>query len=251
MHQHSIWDSSDTAPNEVNDLLAALGQLDLSENRSTNDTSSEVDLSSLLGSLGQSQSLSDDVPSGVPQGDGGGGGGGADHTNSGRGIMRALQDIQLAGDATSPSKSNGEDLLSAQESIMSFFGGDEKPRKEKTEVDDASVGYDYDDLMANLRGKSNRPSGSGSCGPHSGLIRDIGVREDINKAGMRRIKKKSVQFSKKGRRGKPVYAMEDTNYAACPFNENDNWGLFCVFDGHVDKDAAVAAKVHRRKGELF
>lgn len=70
------------------------------------------------------------------------------------------------------------------------------------------------------------------------LFRGYGVREDINKAGLRRVKKgKGIHAS-----GKPVLQMEDVNVVLHPYWSDSNKALFAVFDGHVGKNCAIAAK---------
>jgi serine/threonine protein phosphatase PrpC len=41
---------------------------------------------------------------------------------------------------------------------------------------------------------------------------------------------------------KKVFQMEDQNICLCPFDDNLEVAFFAVFDGHVDKNAAIAAK---------
>jgi len=71
------------------------------------------------------------------------------------------------------------------------------------------------------------------------LIQEFAVKADLNKMGLRG--KPGVGFSKaKGGKEKPQ--MEDENFCEFPFNGDPNKGLFCVFDGHAGKEAAIAAK---------
>ena len=64
------------------------------------------------------------------------------------------------------------------------------------------------------------------------------VLVDINKAGLRRVKKgKGIHAS-----GKPVLQMEDVNVVLHPYSSDPNKALFAVFDGHVGKNCATAAK---------
>lgn len=75
--------------------------------------------------------------------------------------------------------------------------------------------------------------------PEGKLFRDFGVREDINKAGLRRVKKgKGLHATS----GKPVLQMEDVHTVVHPFGDDPNKALFAVFDGHVGKNCAIAAK---------
>jgi hypothetical protein len=74
--------------------------------------------------------------------------------------------------------------------------------------------------------------------PAGKLYRDHGVRDDINKAGLRRVKKgKGIHAS-----GKTVLQMEDVHVIIHPYGDDSNKALFCVFDGHVGKNCAVQAK---------
>eukprot|EP01116_Phalansterium_solitarium_P016117 TRINITY_DN366_c0_g1_i1.p1 TRINITY_DN366_c0_g1~~TRINITY_DN366_c0_g1_i1.p1 ORF type:complete len:1177 (+),score=508.00 TRINITY_DN366_c0_g1_i1:146-3676(+) len=84
-------------------------------------------------------------------------------------------------------------------------------------------------------------SRSAAWSPGSGVVRSFGVREDINKAGMRRAKKKTLQFTKNGTvQAEPQ--MEDMSVCEFPFEASPVQGLFCVFDGHAGKECAVAAQ---------
>lgn len=62
------------------------------------------------------------------------------------------------------------------------------------------------------------------------VIRSFSVREDLNKSGMRRSKKKVQQ--------------EDQFVAEFPFAADQFKGLFCVFDGHGGKECAIEAKTY-------
>jgi serine/threonine protein phosphatase PrpC len=61
--------------------------------------------------------------------------------------------------------------------------------------------------------------------------------EALNKSGLARAKK-SVPLNKGGKKG--AYQMEDYHFCEFPWI-NENWGLFCVFDGHSGKDCAETA----------
>jgi len=63
------------------------------------------------------------------------------------------------------------------------------------------------------------------------LISCYGVEEDLNRAGL--VRSKKTDIAQQGK--KKVYQMEDTNYCAYPFDNNQNVSLFCVFDGHAGK----------------
>jgi len=96
----------------------------------------------------------------------------------------------------------------------------------------------YDDFFKGLNTASEVANESVEISPRGDkLIRAYGVRDDMNRRGMQKVKKKS-QLNAHGR---GVYQMEDTNYVEVPFDNNNDRALFCVFDGHVDKNAAIAA----------
>jgi serine/threonine protein phosphatase PrpC len=72
------------------------------------------------------------------------------------------------------------------------------------------------------------------------LLRDLAARDDINKSGLRRAKKRPMNWGSKKK--KRSLQMEDTNYLAYPFGKDDGVALFGVFDGHVGKYCAQAAR---------
>eukprot|EP01102_Stenamoeba_stenopodia_P008599 TRINITY_DN2493_c0_g1_i3.p1 TRINITY_DN2493_c0_g1~~TRINITY_DN2493_c0_g1_i3.p1 ORF type:complete len:623 (+),score=220.61 TRINITY_DN2493_c0_g1_i3:71-1939(+) len=82
------------------------------------------------------------------------------------------------------------------------------------------------------------------------LFRGYGIREDINKAGLRRVKKgKGIHAS-----GKPVLQMEDVNVVLHPYSSDSNKALFAVFDGHVQKlchccKRSLATRVYHADGK--
>ena len=97
------------------------------------------------------------------------------------------------------------------------------------------VPLSYDDFMAALSGATQSeappPPERGD-----GVLRMIGMREDMNRRGMKKIKKKSVTT---GLRQKGVYQMEDTSVMAYPFEGDSTLALLGIFDGHSGKDAAT------------
>ena len=96
----------------------------------------------------------------------------------------------------------------------------------------------YDDFFKGLSSAVADAAATVDISPRGDkVISAYGMREDMNKRGMTRVKKKTQLDAK----GKGVYQMEDTHSITCPFNSDDHLALFCVFDGHVDKNAAVAA----------
>eukprot|EP01094_Clydonella_sp_ATCC50884_P027429 TRINITY_DN786_c0_g1_i2.p1 TRINITY_DN786_c0_g1~~TRINITY_DN786_c0_g1_i2.p1 ORF type:complete len:406 (-),score=150.89 TRINITY_DN786_c0_g1_i2:602-1660(-) len=120
----------------------------------------------------------------------------------------------------------------------------------------AGTSLSYDDFMSSLYSNKSTGGAGGSAEVKVGgkgesfqeyienkekergdaLVRSFGVREDMNKSGMRRAKKKTMKF---GTKGKAIYQMEDTNWVGCPFLDDGDKACFCVFDGHVDKNCAV------------
>ncbi len=63
----------------------------------------------------------------------------------------------------------------------------------------------------------------------SHVVRDWAAHEDMNKKALQKDKFKKVQ-------------MEDQHLCLCPFADNLEMALFAVFDGHGEKNAAIAAK---------
>mmetsp|Transcript_2250 Transcript_2250/g.7129 ORF Transcript_2250/g.7129 Transcript_2250/m.7129 type:complete len:911 (+) Transcript_2250:406-3138(+) len=72
------------------------------------------------------------------------------------------------------------------------------------------------------------------------LVRDLAAKDDINKSGLRRAKKRPMNWGSKKK--KRTLEMEDTNFLAYPFGKDDGVALFGVFDGHVGKYCAQAAR---------
>jgi hypothetical protein len=60
-------------------------------------------------------------------------------------------------------------------------------------------------------------------------LKDFAVRQDAN-----------LKALKKDRTKKPQ--MEDQNVCMCPFDDNLDMAFFAVFDGHIEKNAALFAK---------
>jgi len=71
------------------------------------------------------------------------------------------------------------------------------------------------------------------------VIKEYGIREDINKKGLRKSKKMSMKF---GASAGP--SMEDMNLVLFPWTNDNTRGLFSVYDGHAGKDCAHTA-IHR------
>lgn len=113
--------------------------------------------------------------------------------------------------------------------------------------------FDYDTFFQQMNAASQAGSNEADISPRgSKLLRAYGMRDDMNKRGMQKTKKKS----KLSAHGRGVYQMEDANYIGYPFYENEDRALFCVFDGHVDKNAAIAAtkifpEVKKKPATLF
>jgi len=66
------------------------------------------------------------------------------------------------------------------------------------------------------------------------ILQKFGVAEDMNRAGMRRGKKRPMMGKK--------YQMEDKHFAEFPFHNDPLRALFCVFDGHAGKRCAEHAR---------
>lgn len=98
----------------------------------------------------------------------------------------------------------------------------------------------YDDFFAGLNRASETNAATTELAPRGDrLLRSFATKEDMNRRGMQRAKKKSNVDAK----GQGIYQMEDAYYSAYPFANNEDLGLFCVFDGHVDKNASQAAAI--------
>merc|ERR1712137_1176183 len=96
----------------------------------------------------------------------------------------------------------------------------------------------YDDFFKGLNSAQGMSEATREISPRGHrLIRAYGARDDMNKRGMQKIKKKTVFNA----RGRGVYQMEDAHVIVCPFDDHPDRALFCVFDGHVDKNAAIEA----------
>jgi len=110
----------------------------------------------------------------------------------------------------------------------------EKTKQNKEQ--ETSAAMSYDDFMAALSGAPKEikmPSPRGDD-----LIRGIGAREDMNRRGMKKIKKRSITTGRK----KGVYQMEDVHYIGYPFENKRDLALLAVFDGHAEKECAETAK---------
>lgn len=68
------------------------------------------------------------------------------------------------------------------------------------------------------------------------IVKDYSVKEDPNKRGLRRTKKKAQYWQGSGK-----VEMEDQHLILFPFGTQSR-GLFCVFDGHAGTNCALAAK---------
>jgi len=99
----------------------------------------------------------------------------------------------------------------------------------------------YDDFFSGLnKAAETNPTSTITVAPRGDkLIREFATKEDMNRRGMQRAKKRSNVDAK----GQGVYQMEDANFSSYPFATNTKIGLFCIFDGHVDKNASIAATV--------
>jgi len=76
------------------------------------------------------------------------------------------------------------------------------------------------------------------------LIKDFGVKSDINEKGLQRANKEKVEMkdgsSASGK--KKLYQMEDESICSYPLEGDVDKALFGVFDGHAGFSAAKAAK---------
>eukprot|EP01096_Ripella_sp_DP13-Kostka_P010053 TRINITY_DN3911_c0_g1_i2.p1 TRINITY_DN3911_c0_g1~~TRINITY_DN3911_c0_g1_i2.p1 ORF type:complete len:913 (+),score=459.06 TRINITY_DN3911_c0_g1_i2:370-2739(+) len=105
--------------------------------------------------------------------------------------------------------------------------------------------YSYEDLMANLMGGNgtHKNTVAEKAGPvlSNGLIRGFGLKEDMNRTGMKRTNKMSYKTPGSAVRGEGVFQMEDAHVIRCPLKEDESMALFCIFDGHVDNNASFSA----------
>eukprot|EP01127_Copromyxa_protea_P003187 TRINITY_DN13047_c0_g1_i1.p1 TRINITY_DN13047_c0_g1~~TRINITY_DN13047_c0_g1_i1.p1 ORF type:complete len:720 (-),score=227.49 TRINITY_DN13047_c0_g1_i1:184-2343(-) len=69
----------------------------------------------------------------------------------------------------------------------------------------------------------------------SSLKLEFGIKDDCNKAGMKRGKKGNVLAAKRNR-----FQMEDTHVVHFPLDKNKDVALFCVFDGHAGKGCSTS-----------
>eukprot|EP01117_Protostelium_nocturnum_P000197 TRINITY_DN1026_c0_g1_i1.p1 TRINITY_DN1026_c0_g1~~TRINITY_DN1026_c0_g1_i1.p1 ORF type:complete len:711 (-),score=212.53 TRINITY_DN1026_c0_g1_i1:69-2201(-) len=72
--------------------------------------------------------------------------------------------------------------------------------------------------------------------PGMPVVGSFGVREDMNKKGLRRSKKMSMKFGTM-----TGGVQEDANFAAFPWNGDDKRAIFSVYDGHAGKNCAETA----------
>eukprot|EP01097_Dermamoeba_algensis_P007080 TRINITY_DN4435_c0_g1_i1.p1 TRINITY_DN4435_c0_g1~~TRINITY_DN4435_c0_g1_i1.p1 ORF type:complete len:848 (-),score=193.37 TRINITY_DN4435_c0_g1_i1:191-2608(-) len=143
----------------------------------------------------------------------------------------ALKDLLAFGEETSP-KNNLE--TSTNTLSLLNLGGSQPQSKTKTNnglnTSSNAIGnsfFSYDELFK--KSVVSEKKTLRELDPFS-LVSDFAVFADINKAGLKRAKKKKMQ-------------MEDEYIADCPFNNDNNRALFGVLDGHIDKNCASDAKV--------
>eukprot|EP01103_Thecamoeba_quadrilineata_P015635 TRINITY_DN5001_c0_g1_i1.p1 TRINITY_DN5001_c0_g1~~TRINITY_DN5001_c0_g1_i1.p1 ORF type:complete len:463 (+),score=112.36 TRINITY_DN5001_c0_g1_i1:158-1546(+) len=110
------------------------------------------------------------------------------------------------------SKQDSEDISQAGWALLSLFG--KKPPKTAAKVE-----------------KAPPP-------PSLSLFRQYGLKEDMNKKGISKVKKPQMKVGKH----KAKLQMEDVSFVDPNFMSDHKKALFCVYDGHVDKNAALAAK---------
>jgi hypothetical protein len=103
--------------------------------------------------------------------------------------------------------------------------------------------------LLNFKGASDdEQSGAESSSeePRDTLVTEYFCKADVNKAGMRRGRKKAtISTALKG--NKEEFPMEDISCIELPFMEDTNKALFAVFDGHAGKKAAEGAKKYLPK----
>lgn len=103
--------------------------------------------------------------------------------------------------------------------------------------------------LLNFKGPSddeNSGAESSAEEPRDTLVTEYFVKSDVNKAGMRRGRKKAtISTALKG--NKDEFPMEDINHIEVPFMEDNNKAFFAVFDGHAGKKAAEGAKKYLPK----
>jgi serine/threonine protein phosphatase PrpC/uncharacterized protein YqgV (UPF0045/DUF77 family) len=103
--------------------------------------------------------------------------------------------------------------------------------------------------LLNFKGTSddeNSGAESSSEEPRDTLVTEYFIKSDVNKAGMRRGRKKAtISTALKG--NKDEFPMEDINHVEIPFMEDNNKAFFAVFDGHAGKKAAEGAKKYLPK----
>jgi serine/threonine protein phosphatase PrpC len=145
-----------------------------------------------------------------------------------------LSDLTVPDDLALPAD-DSTDLLAALNAVSGKSGNDddESTDEESTSDDESSISgtnsepeeseeeeeEEFDDIAR------ERPP-----------ISAFSVSEALNKSGLQRAKKTPVMT--KG--GKKAFQMEDFHFCEYPW-QNDNWGLFCVMDGHSGKDCAEKA----------
>lgn len=211
----------------------------------TADSGASSAKADLLGALGSLEGL------------GGGGGGGEEGSSFSLGDVDLSALSAFATTTESSFDTSGVDL-SALDGLYptdgTSPGAQENPgdpcdlvnaSEESSDAEAGGKGLSYDDFFSAIQCKKEEtpvvssPVTEASAGQ---LIRAFGSKDDMNLSGMKRSKKKAVRWGPAGK-GKPVYQMEDTHYAAYPFNGSEEAALFGVFDGHVGKHAAEKAKV--------
>lgn len=64
---------------------------------------------------------------------------------------------------------------------------------------------------------------------------EYGIKDDCNKAGMKRGKKGNMLAARRNR-----FQMEDTHVVHFPLDRNKDVALFCVFDGHAGKGCSTS-----------
>jgi len=122
---------------------------------------------------------------------------------------------------------DGENTFSLFRRMNEIARKAEKQTQTQAEPEPAPKSEESGDSWSESSGEEVEPTN---------LIASHGIKEDINKEGMRRGKK----GNNLAKPGQSRYQMEDTHLALVPFLKNKNMALFCVFDGHAGKGCSTS-----------
>jgi len=76
----------------------------------------------------------------------------------------------------------------------------------------------------------------------AGVVTEYCIKTELNPGGLKRAKKERKEIVTSDGKKKSIYQNEDEYVTLCPYEGDSSKALFCIFDGHADKNAAVAAK---------